>query len=90
MNDDEDEDEDMLSATHQSQFTQSLRVMLFVRLTCHFLQPQSGNRYTTHLTRFYCRPSSLLVTSIKESLESLKCKLAPTSVNDRGMERRIR
>ena len=34
--DDEDEDEIMLSATHQSQFTQSL--MLFVRLTCHFFQ----------------------------------------------------
>ena len=32
--DDDDEDEIMLSATHQSQFTQSL--MLFVRLTCSF------------------------------------------------------
>ena len=35
MND--DEDEIMLSATHQSQFTQSL--MLFVRLACHFFSP---------------------------------------------------
>lgn len=41
MND--EEDEIMLSATHQSQFTQSL--MLFVRLTCHFFNPL----YLSHL-----------------------------------------
>jgi hypothetical protein len=34
---DDDEDEIMLSATHQSQFTQSL--MLFVRLTRRFFKP---------------------------------------------------
>ena len=96
---DQDEDEIMLSATHQSQFTQSL--MLFVRSSCSLFLPspslipsqqqsqtQSGNRYTPHLTRFYAALGpSLLMSLIKESLESLhvKCKLAP-SINDRGIE----
>jgi len=77
---DEDEDEIMLSATHQSQFTQSLML---------FSQTQSGNRYTPHLTRFYAALGpSLLMSLIKESLEvhHVKCKLAPPVVNDRGME----
>jgi len=66
---DADGDEIMLSATHQSQFTQSLLL---------FSQTQSGRRYTPHLTRFYASVAPpLLMSLIKESLEGLgvKCKL---------------
>ena len=44
MND--DEDEIMLSAAHQSQFTQSL--MLFVRLTCQFFNPFYLHKNDSH------------------------------------------
>ncbi|KAF7344003.1 Protein kinase domain-containing protein [Mycena venus] len=40
----DDEDEPMLSAAHNTQFTQTLML---------FSQTQSGTRYTPHLTRFY-------------------------------------
>lgn len=68
---DEDEDEIMLSATHQSQFTQSLLL---------FSQTQSGTRYTPNLTRFYASLGPFLMMGIiQESLEALnvKCKLSP-------------
>ncbi|KAF8883805.1 kinase-like domain-containing protein [Infundibulicybe gibba] len=67
-----DEDEIMLSATHNSQFTQSLML---------FSQTQSGNRYTPHLTRFYASLAPPLLTDlIHESLQELKvkCKNAST------------
>ncbi|KIM75310.1 hypothetical protein PILCRDRAFT_827411 [Piloderma croceum F 1598] len=67
---DQDGDEIMLSATHQSQFTQSLLL---------FTQTQSGKRYTPHLTRFYATLAPpLLMSLVKESLEGLgvKCKLS--------------
>jgi len=80
----------MLSATHNSQFTQSL--LLFVSRSFLFFLPaagihiwraqsqtQSGSRYTPHLTRFYASLSpSLLAPLIQESLESfhVKCKAA--------------
>ncbi|KIM47281.1 hypothetical protein M413DRAFT_23502 [Hebeloma cylindrosporum] len=77
---DGDEDQIMLSATHQSQFTQSLML---------FSQTQSGARYTPHLTRFYTSLGpSLIITLIKEALENekVKCKDAPVIKNDRGVE----
>ncbi|KDR70014.1 hypothetical protein GALMADRAFT_76739 [Galerina marginata CBS 339.88] len=80
---DVDGDEVMLSATHQSQFTQSLML---------FSQTQSGSRYTPHLTRFYASLGpSLLIMLIQEYLESpdtrCKTKLAPKPVvNERGVE----
>ena len=98
----DDGDEIMLSASHNSQFTQSL--LLFVRfrfapsfghvLTSNFVleqsQTQSGNRYTPHLTRFYASLGpSLLMTMIQESLESLnvKCKSAPREDGLEGLLR---
>ncbi|KAF8959862.1 kinase-like domain-containing protein [Flammula alnicola] len=77
---DVDEDEVMLSATHQSQFTQSLML---------FSQTQSGSRYTPHLTRFYASLGpSLIMSFIKESLEKMgiQCKMLPVVPNDRGAE----
>ncbi|KAH7884179.1 kinase-like domain-containing protein [Phlebopus sp. FC_14] len=68
---DADGDDIMLSATHQSQFTQSLLL---------FSQTQSGRRYTPHLTRFYTSLGpGLLIELIKGSLDSLgvKYKVAP-------------
>jgi hypothetical protein len=82
----------MLSATHNSQFTQSLLLFVCFRFILNFCNPlspliplqqsqtQSGNRYTPHLTRFYASLGpSLLMIMIQESLESLnvKCKNAP-------------
>ncbi|KAF8148644.1 CAMK/CAMKL/CHK1 protein kinase [Crassisporium funariophilum] len=76
----EDEDQIMLSATHQSQFTQSLML---------FSQTQSGNRYTPHLTRFYAALGpTLLMSLMLESLEAhgVKCKAAPPNIDPRGVE----
>ncbi|KAL1743478.1 kinase-like domain-containing protein [Schizophyllum fasciatum] len=64
----EDMDVDMPSASHQSQFTQSLML---------FSQTQSGARYTPHLTRFYAaaRPADLMAL-IQETLaaNNVQCK----------------
>ncbi|KZP04235.1 Pkinase-domain-containing protein [Athelia psychrophila] len=71
MNTDDDGDDIMLSATNQSQFTQSLLL---------FSQTQSGRRYTPHLTRFYASvPPEALIFLAKGSLEQLgvKCKMGP-------------
>ncbi|KAH7923747.1 hypothetical protein BV22DRAFT_561589 [Leucogyrophana mollusca] len=63
---DADGDDVMLSATCQSQFTQSLLL---------FSQTQSGRRYTPALTRFYTSLGpSLMFEIIKESLVSLGYK----------------
>jgi hypothetical protein len=87
----------MMSASHQSQFTQSL--LLFVRLTIHRMQfscyltfsaqsqTQSGRRYTPHLTRFYtCLAPPLMMSLIREALESLnvRCKRPEDSTSGAG------
>ncbi|KAI5122878.1 hypothetical protein M0805_003330 [Coniferiporia weirii] len=78
---DQDGDTEMMSATYQSQFTQSLLL---------FSQTQSGRRYTPHLTRFY---SSLapgdLMALIVDAVASLgvKSKVAPP---DPGTPDRLR
>ncbi|RDB27406.1 Serine/threonine-protein kinase CHK1 [Hypsizygus marmoreus] len=80
---DEDGDQMMASASHSSQFTQSLML---------FSQTQSGNRYTPHLTRFYAALGhTLLMPLIQESLEALnvRCKPAPPS-QDPGAPLRLR
>ncbi|KAK2467496.1 hypothetical protein APHAL10511_000351 [Amanita phalloides] len=68
---DEDGDQIMEPASHNSQFTQSLLL---------FSQTQHGTRYTPHLTRFYASIGpTLLMSFIQESLEVLgvKWKSAP-------------
>ncbi|KAF8874579.1 CAMK/CAMKL/CHK1 protein kinase [Gymnopilus junonius] len=63
---DVDEDTVMLSAAHQSQFTQSLML---------FSQTQSGSRYNPHLTRFYASLGpSLLINLVYEFLQSSECE----------------
>ncbi|KAJ3517032.1 hypothetical protein NLJ89_g756 [Agrocybe chaxingu] len=77
---DVDEDEPMLTASHQSQFTQSLML---------FSQTQSGTRYTPHLTRFYSSLGpSLLFPLVHEALEAegVRCKVGPSFMNERGGE----
>ncbi|EGO19687.1 hypothetical protein SERLADRAFT_453634 [Serpula lacrymans var. lacrymans S7.9] len=78
-NQDADGDEMMLSATYQSQFTQSLLL---------FSQTQSGRRYTPQLTRFYASLGpGLLINLIKESLDSLGVKYKdapPENANSDG------
>ncbi|KAJ7321709.1 kinase-like domain-containing protein [Mycena albidolilacea] len=69
--DDDDEDEPMLSAAHNTQFTQTLML---------FSQTQSGTRYTPHLTRFYASlPPEHILPLTREALTSLgvTCKDAP-------------
>ncbi|TRM62534.1 kinase-like domain-containing protein [Schizophyllum amplum] len=63
-----DVDVDMPSATHQSQFTQSLML---------FSQTQSGARYTPHLTRFYANvPPTHLMPLVQQTLHAnnVQCK----------------
>ncbi|KAJ7440769.1 kinase-like domain-containing protein [Mycena galericulata] len=70
---DEDGDEPMLSAAHNSQFTQTLML---------FSQTQSGTRYTPHLTRFYASlPPTDLLPFVRDGLASLgvTCREAPPS-----------
>ncbi|KAJ7257532.1 kinase-like domain-containing protein [Mycena haematopus] len=70
-NTNDDEDEPMLSAAHNTQFTQTLML---------FSQTQSGTRYTPHLTRFYASlPPDQLMPFVREGLASLAvtCKDAP-------------
>ncbi|KAG1719656.1 kinase-like domain-containing protein [Suillus lakei] len=81
---DKDGDEIMLSATHQSQFTQSLLL---------FSQTQSGRRYTPSLTRFYTSLGpGIMMQLIKESLTALdvKHKDGPTDEDERGEILRLR
>ncbi|KAG2134161.1 kinase-like domain-containing protein [Suillus bovinus] len=81
---DKDGDEIMLSATHQSQFTQSLLL---------FSQTQSGRRYTPNLTRFYTSLGpGIMMQLIKESLTALgvKHKDGPTGEDERGEILRLR
>lgn len=81
---DKDGDEIMLSATHQSQFTQSLLL---------FSQTQSGRRYTPSLTRFYTSLGpGIMMQLIKESLTALgvKHKDGPTGEDERGEILRLR
>jgi len=81
---DDNEDQIMASATHNSQFTQSLLL---------FSQTQSGTRYTPSLTRFYCNLGPTLITPIiHEALESLnvKCKLAPPPGANSGDRQQLR
>lgn len=81
---DKDGDEIMLSATHQSQFTQSLLL---------FSQTQSGRRYTPNLTRFYTSLGpGIMMELIKESLTALgvKHKDGPTGEDERGEILRLR
>lgn len=81
---DQDGDEIMLSATHQSQFTQSLLL---------FSQTQSGRRYTPNLTRFYTSLGpGIMMQLIKESLTALgvKHKDGPTGEDERGEILRLR
>ncbi|KAJ7089095.1 kinase-like domain-containing protein [Mycena epipterygia] len=60
---DEDEDEIMLSAAHNTQFTQTLML---------FSQTQSGTRYTPHLTRFYAGlPPDQLLPFVRDGLTAL-------------------
>lgn len=83
-NKDKDADEIMLSATHQSQFTQSLLL---------FSQTQSGRRYTPNLTRFYTSLGpGIMMQLIKESLTALgvKHKDGPTGEDERGEILRLR
>jgi len=62
-NTDDDEDEPMLSAAHNTQFTQTLML---------FSQTQSGTRYTPHLTRFYASlPPDHIMPCVREGLTSL-------------------
>ncbi|KAL1757242.1 kinase-like domain-containing protein, partial [Schizophyllum commune] len=70
----DDMDVDMPSASHQSQFTQSLML---------FSQTQSGARYTPHLTRFYASiPPAHLMPLIQQCLtaSNVQCK-GPISEN---------
>ncbi|KAG2047184.1 Pkinase-domain-containing protein [Suillus hirtellus] len=81
---DKNGDEIMLSATHQSQFTQSLLL---------FSQTQSGRRYTPSLTRFYTSLGpGIMMQLIKESLTALgvKYKDGPTGEDERGEILRLR
>lgn len=81
---DKDGDEIMLSATHQSQFTQSLLL---------FSQTQSGRRYTPSLTRFYTSLGpGIMMQLIKESLTALDVKHrdGPTGEDERGEILRLR
>lgn len=81
---DKDGDEIMLSATHQSQFTQSLLL---------FSQTQSGRRYTPNLTRFYTSLGpGIMMQLIKESLTALgvKHKDGPTGEDEGGEILRLR
>ncbi|KAJ7117208.1 kinase-like domain-containing protein [Mycena crocata] len=67
----EDEDEPMLSAAHNTQFTQTLML---------FSQTQSGTRYTPHLTRFYAAlPPAHLFPLVGEALTALgtSCRAPP-------------
>ncbi|KAJ7017039.1 kinase-like domain-containing protein [Mycena alexandri] len=69
----DDEDEPMLSAAHNTQFTQTLML---------FSQTQSGTRYTPHLTRFYASlPPDQLMPLVQSGLSSLgvTCREAPPS-----------
>ncbi|KAJ7725700.1 kinase-like domain-containing protein [Mycena metata] len=69
----DDEDEPMLSAAHNTQFTQTLML---------FSQTQSGTRYTPHLTRFYASlPPDQLMPLVQGGLSSLgvTCREAPPS-----------
>ncbi|KAJ7620485.1 kinase-like domain-containing protein [Mycena polygramma] len=70
-----DEDEPMLSAEHNTQFTQTLML---------FSQTQSGTRYTPHLTRFYAAlPPDHILPFVREGLTSLgvTCRDAPPTSN---------
>lgn len=81
---DKDGDVIMLSAAHQSQFTQSLLL---------FSQTQSGRRYTPHLTRFYTSLGpGIMMQLIKESLDAVgvKHKDGPTAEDERGEILRLR
>ncbi|KAG1730390.1 kinase-like domain-containing protein [Suillus paluster] len=81
---DADGDEIMHSATHQSQFTQSLLL---------FSQTQSGRRYTPNLTRFYTSLGpGIMMQLIKESLSALgvKHKDGPTGEDEGGEVLRLR
>ncbi|KAJ7609587.1 kinase-like domain-containing protein [Mycena polygramma] len=72
---DEDEDEPMLSAAHNTQFTQTLML---------FSQTQSGTRYTPHLTRFYAAlPPPQILPFVHEGLTSLgvTCRDAPPTTD---------
>ncbi|OJA13780.1 hypothetical protein AZE42_07455 [Rhizopogon vesiculosus] len=81
---DKDGDDIMLSAAHESQFTQTLLL---------FSQTQSGRRYTPHLTRFYTSLGpGIMMQLIKESLDALgvKHKDGPTGEDERGEIYRLR
>ncbi|KAJ6584208.1 CAMK/CAMKL/CHK1 protein kinase [Mycena sp. CBHHK59/15] len=67
----DDDDEPMLSAAHNTQFTQTLML---------FSQTQSGSRYTPHLTRFYASlPPEPLMSLVRDSVQALgvTCRDAP-------------
>ncbi|KAJ7054487.1 kinase-like domain-containing protein [Mycena amicta] len=77
----EDEDVEMLSAPHQTQFTQTLML---------FSQTQSGVRYTPHLTRFYAGvPPESLLPPICEGLVSLGVQIKDAPPNGNMLRLRI-
>ncbi|KAF7291910.1 Protein kinase domain-containing protein [Mycena indigotica] len=77
----DDEDVEMLSAPHQTQFTQTLML---------FSQTQSGVRYTPHLTRFYAGvPPESLLPAICEGLVSLGVQIKNAPPNGTTLRVRI-
>nr|GAT49466.1 predicted protein [Mycena chlorophos] len=77
----EDEDVEMLSAPHHTQFTQTLML---------FSQTQSGVRYTPHLTRFYAgAPPDAFLPLMREGLLSLGVQIKDAPPNGETLRLRI-